>query len=91
MVLLADPLLMELPLEALSALHASDNVVSISREISLQLLFHKNHQEPVGEYLKIGSDLPFAVAAAAASSQLFVLLFYPCVCLFIDNTDITNN
>ncbi len=39
-VLLCDPDLMQLPLEALNSLQ-SESIVSVSREISLQMLYHK--------------------------------------------------
>ncbi len=48
MVLLADPILMELPLEALAALQ-NESIVSLSREISLQMLHHKILAEPIGK------------------------------------------
>ena len=46
-VLLADPVLLELPLEALQAIH-SESITSISRDVSLQMLYHKIHREPLG-------------------------------------------
>ena len=49
-VLLADPWLMEMPLEALQALQA-ESIVSLSREVSLQMLYHKNYVEPVGRFI----------------------------------------
>ena len=47
-VVLADPHLMEMPLEALKCFQV-EPVVSLSREISLQMLHHKNHVEPLDE------------------------------------------
>ncbi|KAL3864704.1 hypothetical protein ACJMK2_006363 [Sinanodonta woodiana] len=46
MVLLADPDLMELPLETLQVLQ-SESVVSLSRDFSLQLFYHRYYQEQV--------------------------------------------
>ena len=45
-ILLADPDLMELPLEAVRALSA-ESIVSLSRDFSLQLFYHRYHQEAV--------------------------------------------
>ena len=47
-VLLADADLLELPLEAVAALRA-DTVDSLSRDISLQLLYHRLTTTPPGE------------------------------------------
>jgi len=47
-VLLADADLLELPLEALTSLRA-DVVESVSRDISLQLLYHRLTTTPPGE------------------------------------------
>ena len=47
-VLLTDQYMMEMPLEALKCFQV-DPVVSLSREISLQVLHHKNHLEPLDE------------------------------------------
>lgn len=49
LVLLADKYLMEMPLEALQSLK-SENIASLSRDFSLQLLYHRiTHEEPQGE------------------------------------------
>lgn len=45
-VLLADTLLLELPLEALTMLE-SPAVTSMSRDLSLQMLYHRYHEEPL--------------------------------------------
>ena len=45
-IILADPELMELPLEAVRALSA-ESIVSLSRDFSLQLFYHRYHQELV--------------------------------------------
>ena len=42
-ILLADPDLMELPLEALSCLQA-EGIAALSRDFSLQFLYHRIHQ-----------------------------------------------
>lgn len=46
MILIADRLLLELPLEGLSAF---DQVTSLSREFSLQMLWNRLHKEELGE------------------------------------------
>ena len=43
-VLLADCLLLELPLEALN-MFKSDSVISMTRDLSLQMIYHRFHQE----------------------------------------------
>ena len=43
-IILADPELMELPLEAAKAFSA-ESIVSLSRDFSLQLFYHRYHQE----------------------------------------------
>lgn len=45
-VLLADPMLMQMPLEALQFLQL-DNIISISRDFSLQMFGHRNYKEEV--------------------------------------------
>ena len=50
LVLLADQLLLQLPLEALGCLQG-ENYVSLSRDISLQFLHHKVSTEPIGEFI----------------------------------------
>ena len=47
-ILLADQHLLELPLEALQALH-QDTIVSITRDISLQMFHHKFFVEQLGQ------------------------------------------
>ena len=47
LVLLADPHLMRLPLEALSAVQ-TENLISVTRDVSLQMLYHKVHQPVLG-------------------------------------------
>ncbi len=49
-LLLADSALLELPLEALRVLQ-SDALASVSRDVSLQILFHKLQQQSAGEIL----------------------------------------
>ena len=49
LVILADPELLKLPLEALNALQA-DKFISLSRDVSLQMLYHRTHIEPLGKY-----------------------------------------
>ena len=49
MILLADPHLLQLPLEVLQSLQA-ETVVSLTRDISLQMLHHRIHVEPLGTY-----------------------------------------
>lgn len=44
LVLLADCCLMELPLEALDVFE-SKNILSVSRDVSLQMLYHRYHEE----------------------------------------------
>ena len=53
-VLLIDQYLMELPLEALECFQ-SYSIASLTREISLQMLYHKFHIEPMGmcEYFEV--------------------------------------
>ena len=50
LVLLADHHLMQLPLEALNVLQ-TENLTSVSRDVSLQILFNKVHQQILGAYL----------------------------------------
>ncbi|KAK6186277.1 hypothetical protein SNE40_008346 [Patella caerulea] len=47
-VILADSVLLQLPLEALECLQGI-NVSSLSRDFSLQMFYHRFHQEPVQE------------------------------------------
>lgn len=46
MILIVDKLLLELPLEGLSVFN---NVTSLSREFSLQMLWNRLHKEGIGE------------------------------------------
>lgn len=51
-LILADPELMKLPLEAMKAFSA-ESIVSLSRDFSLQLFYHRYHQElPAGQLFK---------------------------------------
>ena len=50
LILLADQHLMQLPLEALSVLQ-TENLTSVSRDVSLQMLFNKVHQQILGTCL----------------------------------------
>ena len=47
-IILADQHLLEMPLEALQALR-QDNIVSITRDISMQMFHHKFFVEPLGK------------------------------------------
>ena len=50
LILLADQYLMQLPLEALSVLQ-TENLTSITRDVSLQMFFNKVHLPTLGMYL----------------------------------------
>lgn len=67
-ILLADPELMELPLEALKVFQA-ESIVSLTRDFSLQLFYHRYHQDnPEGDDAAAaakkakakGADQPFS-------------------------------
>ncbi|XP_029648903.1 cilia- and flagella-associated protein 46-like [Octopus sinensis] len=51
-IILADSDLLELPLESLSVFREFENIISVSRDISLQLFYHRFHQEEVVEETK---------------------------------------
>lgn len=48
-IILADSDLLELPLESLSVFREFENIISVSRDISLQLFYHRFHQEEIFE------------------------------------------
>ncbi|XP_076434592.1 cilia- and flagella-associated protein 46-like isoform X2 [Babylonia areolata] len=56
-ILLADADLLELPLEALSCLQA-DGITSLSRDFSLQFLYHRIHQGMNSDSQELESDIP---------------------------------
>ena len=59
-ILLADQYLMQLPLEALQLLQM-DHVSSVSREISLQMMFNKMHSgSSAGKYKHVQVNKTFA-------------------------------
>ncbi|XP_014779855.1 cilia- and flagella-associated protein 46 [Octopus bimaculoides] len=51
-IILADSDLLELPLESLSVFREFENIISVSRDISLQLFYHRFHQDEVSEETK---------------------------------------
>ena len=52
LILLADPHLMRLPLEALNVLQ-TENLTSVTRDVSLQMFFHKVHQQVLGWSIQV--------------------------------------
>ncbi|XP_060585472.1 cilia- and flagella-associated protein 46-like isoform X2 [Ruditapes philippinarum] len=67
-ILLADPELMELPLEALKVFQA-ESIVSLTRDFSLQLFYHRYHQDnPEGEGQAVPSKKGEAPKSAAPKS-----------------------
>ena len=69
LVLLADPDLLGLPLEALSAVQ-SERYISLSRDVSLQMLYHRTHIEPLGESIIIRSMCHTGVSQIFGSLNL---------------------
>lgn len=77
-IILADQHLLELPLEALE-LFRSDNVDSISRDISLQMFYHRYHVDDTG-----WQDRRCFLLAIV----LFVKLVYALLYMFVYNYNI---
>lgn len=56
-VVLADPMLLELPLEALTVLQGS-GISSVSRDLSLQVFYTRLSREEQGKTFKVDFDIP---------------------------------
>jgi hypothetical protein len=70
-ILLADPELMELPLEALKVFQA-ESIVSLTRDFSLQLFYHRYHQDnPEGEVY----SLSFVVLECPCTFWAFIPVY----------------
>ncbi|XP_052099636.1 cilia- and flagella-associated protein 46-like isoform X4 [Mytilus californianus] len=68
-ILLADPMLMQMPLEALQFLQL-DNIISISRDFSLQMFNHRGYKEDGAQEETAGGDKKKPKSSKTAENPL---------------------